>query len=155
MRELLSDTELDPGAAAFMAHGLRALAHLDGIHTSELALVEEFERSMGVPPGDPKKFDPTGGGPLGDAAQKEAFFRTLQLMALADGRVSAREREWMARVAGELGIPEARQAELSVDARKYMLSSLAGVTAFREQAVSVGHSLGLTAAQIEDVLGSE
>ncbi len=154
MRELLNDTDLAPEAATFMSHGLRALAHLDGIHTSELALVEEFERSLGIPAGDPRKFDPSGGGPLADTEQKEAFFRTLQLMALADGRVSAREGQWIANVAGELGIEASRQEALAIDARKYMLSSLAGVTAFKEQAVAVGRSLGLSDAQIEEVLGS-
>jgi hypothetical protein len=155
MRELLNDTDLAPDAAAFMSHGLRALAHLDGIHTSELALVEEFERSMGIPAGDHRKFDPAGGGPLADSAQKEAFYRTLQLMALADGRVSAREDTWIENVAGELGIAADRQKTLAVDARKYMLSSLAGVTAFREQAVAVGRSLGLSDEQIQDVLGGD
>lgn len=154
MRDLLTDTDITPSAAAFMANGLRALAHLDGIHTSELALVEEFERSMGIPAGDAKKFDTADVGPLDDA-QREAFLRTLQLMALADGRVSARESEWIGRVASEFGVSAERQAELAVEARKYMLSSLAGVTAFREQAVAVGRSLGLSDAQIEDVLGSE
>lgn len=153
MQELLTDTELDPAAAAFMSHGLRALAHIDGLHTSELALVEEFEHAMGIPPGDARKFDMQGGAVLPQSEQKEAFFRTLQLMALADGRVSAREREWMAKVGGELGISEERQDVLAVDARKYMLSSLAGVTAFREQAVAVGQSLGLSTEQIDEVLG--
>lgn len=155
MQELLTDLELDPNAAAFMSHGLRALAHLDGLHTSELALVEEFERAMGIPAGDARKFDAQGSGALTGVPEKEAFFRTLQLMALADGRVSSREREWMAKVARELGLSDERQAVLAVDARKYMLSSLAGVTAFREQAVAVGHSLGLNDAQIDEVLGGD
>ncbi len=154
MQELKSDVALSQEAARYIAQGLRALAYLDGLHTSELALVEAFERAYELPPTDGKDFDPAGGGPLaGD--EKEVFLRTLQLMALADGRISGSEASWIERVSEQLEIDAARCKELERDAKMQMLSSLSGVTAFREQAVGVGRSLGLSDADIDDVLGAE
>ncbi len=154
MQELKSDVAISQEAASYIAQGLRALAHLDGIHTSELALVEAFERAYELPPKDGKDFDPAGGGPL-VGEEKEVFLHTLQLMALADGRISGREAAWIERVSEQLEIDAARRNELERDAKMQMLSSLAGVTAFREQAVGVGRSLGLSDADIDDVLGAE
>lgn len=153
MQEVKSDLAISPEAASYIAQGLRALAHLDGLHTSELALVEAFERAYELEPADGKDFDPSGGGPL-EGEEKEIFLRTLQLMALADGRISGSESKWIEEVSAELDIPAERRAELERDAKKQMLGSLSGVTAFREQAVGVGRSLGLSDADIDEVLGA-
>ncbi len=153
MIEFFGEVDLTPDAAAYIAQGLRALADCDGLHTNELALVEEFERGVGISPTDAADFSSAGGGPLSGAGQKELFLSSLQLLALADGRISAREAEWIDGVSADLGIADGRKDELAVQAKKYLLGSLAGVEAFKAQAVEVGRSLGLSDADIADVLG--
>ncbi len=140
MLELFKDVELSNEAASWMAQGLRALASCDGLHTSELALVEAFERELGLDPTDPADFSASA-NPLTGDTETELFVRSLQLMALADGRISA------------LGVADARRAELAVESKKFLLGSLAGVSAFRAQAEQVGRSLGLSDADIASVLG--
>jgi uncharacterized tellurite resistance protein B-like protein len=152
MLELFKDVELSNEAASWMAQGLRALASCDGLHTSELALVEAFERELGLDPTDPADFSASA-NPLTGDTETELFVRSLQLMALADGRISAKEDEWIAGVAGALGVADARRAELAVESKKFLLGSLAGVSAFRAQAEQVGRSLGLSDADIASVLG--
>ncbi len=154
MIELFADVDLSNDAAAYIASGLRALAGCDGFHTNEIALVEEFERGVGIDPTSASDFQSAGGGPLKDDSERELFLSSLQLLALADGRISAREDEWITSVSSDLGIGEARRQELAVQAKQYLLSSLAGVNAFRAQAEAVGKSLGLTDAQIAEVLDS-
>jgi len=151
MLELFKDVDLTQEAAAWMAQGLRALASCDGLHTSELALVEAFERELGIDPTDPADFNATV-SPLTGATEAELFVRSLQLMALADGRISAREEEWIAGVSGNLGVDAGRRAELAIESKKYLLSSLAGVSAFRDQAEGIGRSLGLSPEDIASVL---
>ena len=152
MIQLFEHLEITKESAAWMASGLRALASCDGFHTAELALVDEFERSLGIEPTDGTTFD-TRNSPLESDEEREVFIRSLQLMALADGRRSGREDEWLEQVCGCLGISEDRRAELETDAKKFLLSSLSGVTTFREQAVSVGRTLGLSDEDIDEVLG--
>lgn len=153
MIEFFGEVDLNPDAAAYIAQGLRALASCDGLHTNELALVEEFERGVGIPPTDGADFASDGGGPLGDTSERELFLSSLQLMALADGRISSREAEWIDRVSSDLGIDADRREVLAVRAKKYLLGSLAGVKAFRDQAEDVGRSLGLSDEDIADALG--
>jgi len=152
MIELFADLDLSKDAAAYIASGLRALAACDGLHNNELALVEEFERGIGIDATDAADFQSAGGGPLASGRERELFLSSLQLLALADGRISSREEAWIDGVCTDLGIAGGRRDELAIQARQYLLSSLAGVSAFREQAEGVGRQLGLTPEQIAEVL---
>jgi hypothetical protein len=151
--ELFADLNLSEEASTYIARGLRALADVDGLSNSELALVEQFEREAGIGPTSGRDFDVAGGGPLKSAKEREAFLSSLLLMSLADGRVSAREEEMIDALARELGVPSERQLELDRGARKFLLRHFAGVQVFRDQAVSIGRSLGLTPEEIAQVLG--
>ncbi len=155
MIELFADLDLSKEAAAYIAGGLRALAACDGTHANEIALVEEFERGLGLEAADGDAFELASGGPLATDQEKEIFLRSLQLMALADGRISSREKVWIDDAAGGLGISDGRKDELAVEAKKFLLGSLAGVNAFYEQAYNVGRSLGLDEAAILEVLGPD
>jgi hypothetical protein len=153
MLELFAEMELNQEAASYIAQGLRALASCDGLHMRELALIESFERDLGLEPTDPADFKANGGGPLASRQERELFIRSLQLMALADGRMSKREADWIADVSTQLGVDGERREQLALEAKKHLLGALAGVTVFREQAISVGRSLGLTDEDIAEVLG--
>jgi hypothetical protein len=152
MIQLFEHLEISAESAAWIASGLRALASCDGFHTAELALVEEFERGLGIEASSRGDFDART-SPLQSTEEREVFVCSLQLMSLADGRQSSREEEWIVRTSECLGVSEARRLELEVDAKKFLLSSLSGVTTFRAQAVSIGQSLGLSDAVIDEVLG--
>ena len=152
MIELFADLNLSEEASTYIARGLRALAGIDGLSNSELALVEQFEREAGIGATAGRDFSSEGGGPLETPEEKEAFLSSMLLMSLADGRVSAREEEMITELAAELGVPTARQIQLDRDARKYLLRHFAGVQVFRDQAVSIGRSLGLTPEEIASVL---
>lgn len=152
MIELFADLDLSKDAASYIASGLRALAGCDGLHNNELALVEEFERGIGIDPTDAGDFSSGGGGPLATEKERELFLSSLQLLALADGRISDREDEWINDVSADLGISQDRREALAVQAKQYLLGSLAGVKAFRPQAEAVGRQLGLTDEQISAVL---
>lgn len=152
MLQMFEDLEISKESASWMASGLRSLADCDGLHTAELALIEEFERSIGIDPTDGADFDGRN-SPLGSDEEREVFIRSLQLLALADGVKSSREGEWIDRVCSCLNISDERQAALEREAKMFLLSSLAGVTAFRDKAVGVGESLGLSAEDIDEVLG--
>ena len=152
MIQLFEHLDISAESAAWIASGLRALASCDGFHTAELALVEEFERSLGIAKSNDDEFD-AGTSPLQSTEEREVFVCSLQLMSLADGRKSSREEEWIIGVCADLGVAEARRLELEIDAKKFLLSSLAGVTTFRAQAVSIGQSLGLSDEAIDEVLG--
>ena len=134
-----------------MASGMRSLAGCDGYHTAELALVDEFERGLGLERTDGSSFDARH-SPLESAEEVEVFIRSLQLMSLADGRRSSREQEWLDGVCECLGVSAERKDKLEREARMYLLSSLHGVTTFRDQAISIGRSLGLSEEDIAEAL---
>ncbi|MEE2828200.1 MAG: hypothetical protein VX498_03345 [Myxococcota bacterium] len=155
MLALLEDVDFSREGLAWMALGLRALADCDGLHTAEMALIEEFERGLEIDPGNGKDFDSSGECPLTTAREREVFVRSVQLMALADGRISAREQQWLDTVCDDLGISSERQGELAREAKIFLLSSLAGVTAFRAQAEGIGRALGLSSEDIDKALSQQ
>ena len=79
----------------------------------------------------------------------QAGVRTLHGIIRGDEGQVARKHEVEARAGCEVRL----ELELAVEAKKYLLSSLKGVRAFRAQAIGVGRSLGLSEADIEEVLG--
>jgi len=152
MRDLFPDADINETEAAWIAQGMRALAACDGLSAAELAMVEQYETELGIGSTATDDFD-ADASPLRGADQKQVFVGTLLLLALVDGRVSSREVTFIDGVCEKLGVAPEKRAELEVNAKKFLLSSLAGVEHYRGQAESVGQKLGLTAQQIADVLG--
>ncbi len=144
---------LDSATASFMASGLRALAEVDGGHERELALVAEFEGDGG--PADPSAFNLSEGHPLQTPSLRDLFLRSALLLALADGRVSHKERETLTRWAQALGVDPVALAYMDREVRMSLLGGFQGVTLFREQAIAVGRELGLDDSDIELVLSQE
>ena len=90
-----------------------------------------------------------------EAAQRELFLRSLVLLALADGSISDPEDQMIRAVAADLGLSDDNLTGITVEAKQWLLGSLRGVQAFREQAVRVGKGLGLSDAQIEAALADD
>lgn len=150
-----ADVSLNSDAALYIARGLRALAAVDGVHAAELALIEQYEASLGLDGPALGDFESAGGGPLVEAAQRELFLRSLVLLALADGSISDPEDQMIRAVAADLGLSDDNLTGITVEAKQWLLGSLRGVQAFREQAVRVGKGLGLSDAQIEAALADD
>lgn len=151
MRELFDDVDINKDEAVWIARGLRALANCDGLAAAELAMVENLEQELGVGSTANDQFD-ADASPLRGDAQQAVFVRTLVLLSLVDGHVSARETDFIVDACKRMGLSDARRGELEVDAKKYLLGSLEGVREFRAQAVAVGRRLGLSDAEIDDAL---
>jgi len=151
MPQLVTDVDINQAEAAWIAQGMRALAACDGLSAAELAMVEEFEQEQSVGSTATDDFD-LEASPLRGDAQKAVFLRTLILLAHVDGRVTSREVAFLDKVCEQLSISSEDRAALEVDAKKFLLSSLAGVEHYRDQAEAVGRQLGLTSEQIASAL---
>jgi len=153
MRDLFSDVDINKDEAVWIAQGLRALAKCDGLAAAELAMVESLEGELGIESTAHDTFD-ADASPLRGEPQQAVFVRTLVLLSLVDGRVSTRETDFIVDACSRMGLSDARRAELEVDAKQYLLSTLEGVRHFRQQAIAVGKRLGLSEAQIDEALAN-
>ncbi len=153
MLELFEDVDINRSEAVWIAQGLRALANCDGLAAGELAMVENLERELDIESTANDDFD-ADASPLRGEPQQAVFVRTLVLLSLVDGHVSGRETDFIVDACQRMGLSEERRAELEIDAKKYLLGSLEGVRQYREQAVAVGKRLGLSEAEIDEVLAT-
>lgn len=151
MRDLFTDVDINENEAIWIAQGLRALAKCDGLAAAELAMVESLEKELGIESTAHDGFD-ADASPLRGEAQQAVFVRTLVMLSLVDGRVSTRETDFIVDACTRIGISDDRRAELEVDAKMYLLSTLEGVQQFRDQAIAIGKRLGLSESQIEQAI---
>lgn len=147
MRDIMQAViDLDARTAHAIAQQLRELAAVDGTHPREEALIAAFESDL----------PSAEGASLGDVSSpdaREALLKSLVLLALADGRISAAEGAHIRQVAGRIGRSEADVARAVVEVGKAMLSQFEGVQIFRDQVRELGLSMGLSAEDIEAALG--
>ena len=87
------------------------------------------------------------------AALKDVFLRSVILVALADGAVSSEEMAVIKRYAGQLSIDDKALYRLIHETAVAMLSQFEGVTIFQDQVMEIGRDLGLSEAQILEVVG--
>jgi len=139
---------LDAPTAASLAAAMRDVALADGTHPAEEQLIAAFEADVVTP----------GVAPLAsldavtDLAVQEVFLQSLVLVALADGHISDEERQVIGRYATSFGLSDLEVARCVSDVGGAMLAQLAGVKLFREDAVAVGHAMGLDAFTIRKAL---
>lgn len=150
MRDLMSTpVELDAAAARTIAAGMREVAKADGTHPREESLIDLFEADL--PPGTSAVDLST----LTDAAVREAFLKSLVLVAYADGNISAEERAVIHRYAAALGLDTAAIGALFLDVASSLLSRLAGATIWRGEVESIGREMGLPESAIDAALRSD
>lgn len=147
MREIMQAVvELDAAAAHAIAAAMRELAHADGSHPDEEALINAFEAEL----------PPVQSASLADVntpEAREALLKSLVLVAFADGRMSDLERARIVRFAAEVGQTEEDVARATIDVAGAMLSNFEGVHVFREQVVALGRQLGLSDDMIGKIIG--
>ena len=92
---------------------------------------------------------------LSSRTAQDAFLKSLALVALVDGALKEEEAELIHRYGREMGRSEGDISAVLSDVAEVMLSAFAGVTVFREQAMNIGHALGLDDSAIALVLDGE
>ena len=150
MRDLMSTpVDLDAAAARTIAAGMREVARADGTHPREEALIDLFEADL---PAGASTVDLSS---LTTAPAREAFLKSLVLVAYADGDISAPERAVIHRYASALGLDTAAIGSLFLDVASSLLSRLAGATIWRDEVANIGREMGLEESAIDAALRSD
>jgi uncharacterized membrane protein YebE (DUF533 family) len=137
----LGDIELEAGAAAIVAAGMKAVARADGhVHQRELALIGSFEAQL-----------PKGEGPADalPAALHELYVRSLVMVALADGRITPVEEQVIEELAAGHGISSEAVAAVILAVKREFLQVFAGVHVFRDAVVAIAADLGLPESEVD------
>jgi len=155
MIDLYEGVELDAAQTAMICRGLLDLAAVDGLHETEVALINDFYTSSGGGAEDIKVLQEAGFD-LNEAAgilkgeQAETFLLSCYMLIYADGLHSNEERLRVGEYASALDVSEGRLEELHVKARLYLLSVLAQTLKNRAVVQAMGSELGLS----DDVISS-
>ena len=155
MIDLYEGVELDTTQTAMICRGLLDLAAVDGLHETEIALINDFYTSSGGGTEDIKVLEQAGFD-LAEAAailkgdQAETFLLSCYMLIYADGLHSDEERVRVGQYAQALDVSEGRLEELHVKARLYLLSVLAQTLKNRAVVQAMGTELGLS----DDVISS-
>lgn len=153
MREIMNQIpQLDERAAATFADAMRQIARCDGDHPQELALIEQMEAALVEPVGGAQ-----GAADLASVntpALREAFLKTLVLVAFADGEVSRAERDIIADYADRLGLSDAEVSRTVLEVAQVLISQFSGVRVFKDRIVELGQRMGLSDADIQAALDS-
>ena len=127
------EIHLDPAQATAMARGLYAIAHADGIHEREAALIAGFWEEAG---GSDKALAELASGQaitstelasaMPSVEMRRLFIKTALLLAFADGQVSAKESEVVREFTHKLGLA-GELTDLEGQVKDFLLSQLAHI----------------------------
>jgi uncharacterized tellurite resistance protein B-like protein len=138
--------ELPEAEAAVIVAGMRLVARADGdVHENELAMIEEL--GQGLPMADPNTL-------LSSEATKTLYIRSLGMLALADGVMSAPEVSLIREIADHQGLSHEQVDGALRSVKLSFFKNFAGVSVFADQAREIGLGLGLDSADIDDILTS-
>lgn len=141
-------TELGADTARAIAAAMREVSRVDGETPSELQLIAEFEAELGVT-----------GAPSSDLAcirtpaDADALMKSIILVAFADGELSHGERAVIQQYADRVGWSQDDLTAAVTTVAEALLGRFAGVRVFRDQVDDIGRGLGLTAAQVDRIVG--
>ena len=139
--------DLDAAAAQTIAAGMREIAAIDGTHAREDALIDAFASGL------PSSASGVDLSTLPTDDHKEAFMKSLVLVAFADGQLSDGERAIIEQYASELGLEASAVTGIVTHVASVLLSKFAGVKVYRDQVAEIGRGLGLDDATISNLLG--
>ncbi|MDO8329349.1 MAG: TerB family tellurite resistance protein [Fluviicoccus sp.] len=138
----LSDTEISIAARAMLK-----VAHTDGIHPAEVALIRAFYEdgveTSGLPLFDDILSSSTGdfhvdAARFSDSENRELLLTLCVLTAYADGHCSAQEQTVLNGLAADMDITLSRLAELQAIVKDSLLASLAHLPDTASVAVVAG-----------------
>jgi len=128
--------DLTPQQARVIAHGLHALAQIDGVHPAETMLVQEFYNAAQGEYGAAGDFSllaatafdiAHAGQVLGSLELKGVFLHSCVLLAYADGRYSTGEREQVAGFAQALGLDAEQLTAIEQGVADHLMQQIARI----------------------------
>lgn len=129
----LPEIPLTQFQAEAIARGLFAIAHADGVHEREMALVASFWSETG---GSDRALSELSrrdtitseelGAVLSTPELRRVFLKTALLLAFADGQVSSKESTLVRGYAKDLGL-DAELSTLEEQVKEYLLGQLAHI----------------------------
>ena len=149
MQEFMDESiEISLPAARTIAAAMREIAEVDGIHPNEARLLDTFEADL-----------PQDGSPctvaldtINNRDLHEAFFKSLLLVAYADGMLTELEEERIAHYAQLLSVASDDLTTWKSDVASSLLSVFSGVQIFRDSVFEMGRDLGLSEQDINAIL---
>jgi tellurite resistance protein len=146
--EFFSETHLDHRAAEAIARGLFAVAHVDGIHPREAALIASFWIDTGG--GTDALAELERGATITaqelatalHGVERTLFLKTAILLAWADGKVTDAERRIDDGFARALGCDAAALGALEASVKEFLLSHVSHLSN-TEAAAKVARKLGV------------
>lgn len=148
MNDLMTGlVDVDGPQGHAIAAAMREIAAVDGIHEAEAELIRRFEKDL------PPLTGEVDSAVINTDELRHAYVKSMVLVALSDGSVSALERELVAKKSAAVGIDNHQLSDVYTEVARSLLSAFSGVQIYRQQAVEIGRSLGLGDSDIEDVLG--
>src|SRR5947208_2207094 len=129
--EFFEEIAIDAPQAEAIARGLYAVAAADGVHEREAALIASFYGEAGGTPralAELERRELISASELAAALhtdkQRRLFVKTAFLLALADGAISAAERQRIGAFAAALGVAGEPLAQLEQSVKEYLLAQL-------------------------------
>ncbi|MED5371620.1 MAG: hypothetical protein VX899_11430 [Myxococcota bacterium] len=152
MRSIMKQmVQIDQAVGHALVHAMREVAQSDGEHPREMMLIASFEEELS---GDAHE-GPVDLSVVNTPALKEAFVKSLVLVAFADMSLGEEEMEVVRRYAMQLGMGEREVSRAISDVAAALLSNLAGVKQSRAQVEALGRAMGLDQFTIDEVLGAQ
>ena len=141
----------------WFCRGLIDLANADGMHETELEVIEEFCRSsqlsnVNIDALGAMGFDATQAAAELTGESRDAFFTTCFILAYADGQMSDIESERLSTYASAFGYDASQFEQAHVHARVFLISSLAAEIKNHVLLAEIGRSFGLNDEQIQYAL---
>ena len=157
MGNRFEDLNLTTTQTEWFCRGLMDLASSDGVHESELELIEEFCTSSNLDEAAVARLSALGFSASEAKAHLEgvtldAFMTTCYVLAYADGELSDIEAARLQRYADEFGYSNEQLAKAHVEARQFLISSLANEIKNHVLVREIGAAIGLTESQINAAL---
>lgn len=151
MRDIMSEVpQLDERAAQTIATAMRMVAEADGNHPREIALIEEFEQGLAEDASG--EFDLFS---IHSDELKEAFLKSLVLVAFADGEVSEEEGHVIRNLTSQLGLTDTDVSKAIGEVAIVLVSQLSGVKVFADEVVALGKKMGLDERTVRAALSAD
>ena len=150
MRSIMKQmVQMDHEVGYALVQAMREVAAADGDHPRELLLIQSFEDEL--PAG---KTDTVDLSVVNTPALKEAFIKSLVLVAFGDMTLGEEETDVIRSYAEKLGLGEREVSRAISDVAAALLSNLAGVKQSRTQVEALGKAMGLDQFTIDEVLNA-
>lgn len=157
MKDQFEHLNMSQAQTEWFCRGLVDLAHADGLHETELEVIEEFCRSSQLDNVDleamaEQGFDIAAAAAALTGDARDAFFTTCFILAYADGQLSTIEADRLEAYANTFSYEASKFEEAHVNARMFLISSLAAEIKNHVLLAEIGRGFGLSEEQVATAL---